>query len=52
MPENQKKFDLLMKYCQSELVYKCGNVNEQKSRFGLLKRWHLERKVLNYNNQP
>ena len=43
---------MAQKYAEEgNLVYKCGNVKSEKSRFNFLYRWHLERTLLNYNNQ-
>ena len=44
---SQKQFDNLIDYCQKDLLFKCGNTEESPSRFMFLRRWHLEKKVLN-----
>lgn len=31
------------------MVYKCGNVQSEKSKFNFIKRWHLEKTVLNHS---
>ena len=41
----------MREYAQQSLMYKCGNLTEEPSRFIFWKRWQLEKTLLNYNNQ-
>jgi len=39
----------MLDYSRKNLIYKCGNTEEEASRFGFFRRLHLERTVLNHN---
>ena len=51
MKESQLEFQRAMDYAQNDFVLKIGNYTQEPSRFNFIKRWFLERNLLNYNHQ-
>ena len=47
----KQEYEKLFEFARRNLIYKCGNLTDMPSRYGMFRRWRLEKKI-NYNNVP